>query len=157
MTMTLSDAGVTFPDTSVQAKSAQGPAFSAYQTAAQSLPNSTFTKLNLGLEEFDTANAFDTTNSRFQPTVAGYYSLQGEVGMAATGLLVLALYKNGVEFKRGNQLNGNAIAVNSAFFVYLNGTTDYVELWIYQTTGGSVNTSAAAAFTYFSGFLARAA
>ena len=48
-----------------------GPAFSAYQSSAQTLSSNTATKLTFTTEEFDTNNNF--ASSTFTPTVAGYY------------------------------------------------------------------------------------
>src|SRR5210317_1629772 len=55
-----------------------GPAFSAYQSSAQTIAGYTFVKMNLQTEEFDTDSCFDTSLSRFTPTVAGYYQVNGE-------------------------------------------------------------------------------
>ena len=56
------------------------PAFSAYLGTSQTVTTDVATKLQLNTEVFDTASAFDsTTNYRFQPTVAGYYQLNGNV------------------------------------------------------------------------------
>ena len=49
------------------------PAFSAYQGTAQSVTSGVYTKIAFTVENFDTANAFDsTTTYRFTPLVAGY-------------------------------------------------------------------------------------
>jgi hypothetical protein len=57
-----------------------GPAFRAYNNANQNITASTFTKVLLQVEDFDTASCFDnTTNYRFTPTVAGYYQVSGSV------------------------------------------------------------------------------
>jgi hypothetical protein len=130
-------------------------AFGAYQSAAQSLPSATATKVQLQTEEFDTANAFDsTTNYRFQPTVAGYYQLNAgfQVASAAT-VLIAFLYKNGAEHKRGAQQGGNQASSQVAALVFLNGSTDYAEFWAYQGAAAQ-NTVNNAALTYFNGFLA---
>lgn len=51
-----------------------GPAFSAYQSSAQTLSSGTITKIEFQTEEFDTDNCFDNAiNYRFTPNVAGYY------------------------------------------------------------------------------------
>lgn len=137
-----------------------GPAFSVYQSVAQSLPNGTMTKCQLQSKEFDTNNAFDsTTNFRFQPTVAGYYQVNGgfQVGATVT-LLAVSVFKNGVTHKQ-LQLGPSNVSSISAYgccLVYLNGSTDYVELWIQQNSTAQ-NTAAGIANTYFQGFLARAA
>jgi hypothetical protein len=99
-------AGVTFPDTSVQPKSGYGPAFSAYQSVAQTIPVSIATKMQFQTKEFDTASAFDsTTNYRFQPTVAGYYQINGAANFSAgtSNTVIVFIYKNGAEAKRGTQ------------------------------------------------------
>ena len=65
-----------------------GPAFSAYQSTAQSLPQNVITKIQFQTKEFDTANAFDAvTNFRFQPLVAGYYQVTGSFQIATTQAL----------------------------------------------------------------------
>jgi hypothetical protein len=133
-----------------------GPAFSAYQSAAQSLATGVQTKILFQSEEFDTAGAFDaTTNYRFQPTVAGYYQIQTTVSLAS--MAIAYLFKNGSEFKRGLQYNTANISSSVTALVYLNGTTDYVEAYALQSSGASQNTNAGANLTYFQGFLARAA
>jgi hypothetical protein len=144
-----------------------GPAFSAYQSVAQSIPANVLTKVSLQSEEFDTANAFssgtvvtngDTTN-RFTPQVAGYYQFNAAVGLTTTTTSLLAtIYKNGSEYKRG-ALGGisSLQSANVSALIYLNGSTDYVELFIYQNIGSAVNTQASQATVNFQGFLARAA
>ena len=49
----------------------------------------------------------------------------------------------------------NGTTVSSVLF--LNGSTDYIELYAFQGTGGAINTNAIIAQTYLNGFLARAA
>jgi hypothetical protein len=114
-----------------------GPAFSAYNNASQTITSNTFTKIQINTEEFDTNNNFDsTTNYRFTPTVAGYYQVSGSVNnySSTSPTRVLAvIYKNGTAFKRFNDgavstgtFYGNA---EGSALVYLNGSTDYVELY----------------------------
>lgn len=133
-----------------------GPCFSAYQSVAQSLAQNTWIKVQLQTKEYDTAAAFDAvTNFRFQPTVAGYYSIKGSVTVTAAVQVVIALYKNGAEAKRLCNLL-NTVESTGQADVYLNGSTDYVELWVLQS-GVAQNTTAYLAYTYFQGFLARSA
>jgi hypothetical protein len=141
---------------------AGGPAFSAYASGGQSIPNATITKVQANTEEFDTASAFDNvTNYRFTPQVAGYYQVNGQVQFSGSASQVIAsIYKNGAEFKRGAQSGSAAISGQSAVataLVYLNGTTDYVEFWVHQNSGGALSLTASAVYNYFQGFLARAA
>jgi hypothetical protein len=136
-----------------------GPAFSAYQSSAQSYSSGIFTKVQLQTEEFDTNGNFDsTTNYRFTPTVAGYYQISGgavmQVGSAQE--MWVGIYKNGV----GHKILQNIVGVlnrgcHGSALVYMNGSTDYVELYLYVNASGTVLTGATN--TYFQGVLVRAA
>jgi len=138
-----------------------GPAFSAYQSSAQSVSNASFTKVQLQTEEFDTNGNFDnTTNYRFTPTVAGYYQINGSINFGtASGITLSIIYKNGVRFKDGQSFQNSAVGNSSTVsaLVYLNGSTDYIELYAYQTSGSSQNSGASQNATYFQGSLVRAA
>ena len=136
------------------------PAFSAYQSTLQAVANSTYTKVQLQTEEFDTANCFDsTTNYRFTPNVAGYYQLNGVVNFSgASAAVICAIYKNGAEYKRGTQSGSTAFSGQAGIvssIVYFNGSTDYAELYCLQGSGVSNNTSTT--LTWFNGSLVRAA
>jgi hypothetical protein len=134
------------------------PAFAAYQSATQSLTANTWTKIQLQSEEFDTANCFDsTTNYRFTPTVAGYYQLSGAITMASSlTYLQLAIYKNGGGQRLLYQTGNGAGATGSgSSLIYLNGTTDYVELW--GSSGVTQNLAGGGYYTWFTGCLLRGA
>ena len=137
------------------------PAFSVYQTGSQTASSGN-TKIILNTKIFDTANAFDaTTNYRFTPQIAGYYQVSGGVAIASasnSAWLQLEFYKNGSLF-----LNGSAsIGFNSSLYpqstgsglIYMNGSTDYLELYVYSS-GGSIGNSPSA--TFFQGCLVRSA
>ncbi len=141
-----------------------GPAFSAYATASNSLTNNTFVKISLNAEEFDTANYFDsTTNYRFTPLIAGYYQFSCAVNVnnAASGIIITAFFKNGSEFKRCNQMNLNISSTNSpggSALIYMNGSTDYLELYCLQNSGGTILTSSSGSpYVYMNGSLVRTA
>jgi len=131
----------------------QRPAFKAYRSSLQSVTASTWTKVQLDTKEFDTASAFDnTTNFRFTPQTPGYYQFNGQArtGSAPTQL-VCALYKNDVAVAYSNNSTGiDRSGVSD--ILYMNGTTDYVELWVI-TTATSVSTFLAGADTRLSGVL----
>ena len=159
-----SDRTLTLPDntgtilTNASTFAGTGPAFSAYQSSAQTITSNVMTKLQFQTEEFDTASCFDnSTNYRFTPNVAGYYQVSGGLSPndSVTGVRV-SVYKNGSEFKR---LIGTASANvghgGGSALVYLNGTTDYVEL--YGTFSSGQPAFANAAATYFQAAMVRAA
>ena len=138
------------------------PAFSAYPTTSVTIPNTTWTKLVLAGEEFDTANAFDNaTNYRFQPTIAGYYQVNGAVGFGFnSGWSVCAIRKNGSAIKFGSNpaiANANGASPIVSALVYLNGTTDYIELWVYQAQGTTQGVISGVDTTYFQACLSRTA
>lgn len=137
-----------------------GPAFSAYQSTAQTaLSASTFTKLLFQTELYDTNAVYDTAASRFTANIAGYYQFNAAfVAQTSYTYGQIALYKNGTIAKLGNSNGWNTNNANSwtvSSLVYLNGTTDYVE--VYGLMEVSQTPSTGAAYTYFDGFLARAA
>jgi hypothetical protein len=139
------------------------PAFSAYLATNQSIANNTATKITINTEVFDTASCFDnSTNYRFTPTVAGYYQIIGavaDVSGGTSGGLKCRLYKNGSLYTYSNMPMTNTGVINQcSTIMYLNGTTDYVELWCDQNSGGSLNIGGGAtAGTMFSGCLLRGA
>lgn len=125
------------------------PIFSAYQSVVQILASSTWTKINFQTKEFDTTNAFDNlTNMRYTPLVAGYYTVGGgvSIGVSATAI-GLAVYKNGVLAKYGKNVNTVDSGAFMTIMVYMNGTTDYLELWAYLTNSQIIN--ATSTNTYF--------
>ena len=131
------------------------PTFGAYQSSAQTIPSSTFTKINFQTEEFDTNSNYDTTNMRFTPTVAGYYYFTANIAIAASATnAIISFYKNGSEFKRANYIVNSAVNVNSgSALISLNGSTDYVEAFVYLATGQNLTTVQRE--TYFQGFFVR--
>ena len=162
---TASNFTITLPATTgTMALTSVVPAFSARPaTSTQSVSNNTWTKVTLGTEEFDTNSNF--ASSRFTPTVAGYYQLNGFIFCTcSSGVMTVVrchVYKNGSDALWGGFIAPvaatDAIASVSGI-VYLNGTTDYVELYGY--IGGSSTSpvfAGATNYTQFNGCLVRAA
>lgn len=132
-----------------------GPAFLASADGTQSVSNNTFTKLLIPTKTFDTANA--VSSSTFTPLVAGYYVFSFVANFSATsGQMFCELRKNGSRFALGSIVPGTAIEGVSAgsAIAYMNGSTDYVEIYGYQNSGGSVTSRGS---TYLSGSMVRGA
>jgi hypothetical protein len=139
------------------------PAFSATNNAVQSISGSTYTKVLFQTEVFDTNNNF--ASSRFTPTVAGYYQINatlyhnwGTAGSVASTII----YKNGVIdtafASRYGSNTGPWGSITTSTLLYLNGSTDYVEVYAWSNNGSpSIETSNAANTTTFSGCLVRSA
>jgi hypothetical protein len=136
-----------------------GPAFSA-TTGALTVSASTWTKIPFNAEQFDTNSNYDTTLYRFTPTVAGYYQFSIQLFMGfSTGRGALSIYKNNAStierFDLGSNTNGGqSFAVNG--MLGMNGTTDYVEAYVYQESSGNVTINTSSALTLFQGFLVSA-
>lgn len=141
-------------------------AFAAFlNSATQAIANNTATKVTLSSEEYDVGGFFDSaTNYRFLPLVSGYYHFDARVQFASAnaGVVEIDLYKNGSEYKRGPSVpfpsGGSGLAVSMSALVYMNGSTDYVELYVQQTSGGSLNLTGGTnnATNYLHGFYAAA-
>jgi hypothetical protein len=154
----LPDAIITQPELAANV-AGNGPAFSAYRATNQSISSATWTKVQCATEEFDTNSNYDNaTNYRFTPTVAGYYQVSGTIDSTASAAYTacgVSIYKNGTIFKRGSFSN-IGINCNVSSLVYLDGATDYVELYAY-ITGTSVNIGSGQANTFFQAAMIRAA
>lgn len=143
------------------AAGSSGPAFRAFQSSNQSVSSETWTKLTLQSETFDTANNFDsTTNYRWTPTTAGYYSISASVNIARTstnGFGYCKIYKNGVSNGASNfaVMGADSQAVPTVSdIVYMNGSSDYLEVYIW-ISGSGATTYSGSSSTYFTGIWIR--
>jgi hypothetical protein len=141
------------------------PAFRVYLSSNQSISNSTNTKVQLNTKNFDTANCFDnTTNYRYTPNVSGYYQFSAVLALSGSniGNGQALIYKNGstvsnsVFYAPG--LNGvSQINAVLSDLIYMNGSTDYIELYGYISASSSNLFGGNSAQAYLAGYLARAA
>ena len=147
---TLTSSGV---NAGIQVASFAAPAFSAYQSSAQTPSANTYTKIIFQTKEFDTNNNF--TSSTFTPTVAGYYQINLTATSTAENLSLVSIYKNGSNYKNVGQTNGTSYGASVSCLIYCNGSTDYIEGYIYITS--STATIANSQYTYINGSLVRSA
>jgi len=143
-----------------------GPAFAVYRSSSQNVSTNTWTKVQFNAEDFDTASCFDsTTNYRFTPNVAGYYQFNANIyftGGSLSSVYYNQIYKNGTASGRYSLINlgssnlADCSAVVSAL-IYMNGTTDYIEIYGYNNAGtGPAFYGGTNGPTHFSGVLVRA-
>jgi hypothetical protein len=152
----------------IQLASSLAPAFHAALNNNQVVSNNTYTKVVANNKIFDTANCYDpTTNYRFTPTVAGYYQVNATVandsvsGNPTFGRC--AIYKNGSVYAQSTMsastAAANTLSPTVAVIIYMNGTTDYLEL--YGFNGGGASTPlfyiGSGYYTHFSAALIRSA
>ena len=133
-----------------------GPAFFARVGGSpQSLSAATPAKVLLTSVDFDTNSNF--SSSRFTPTVAGYYQFNGIIrtNNGGAGEFAAIITRSGAQMAQGSQNNGTTINISMvSSILYMNGSTDYVELWAYSTAACNLGTGVSC---QFNGALVRAA
>jgi hypothetical protein len=122
-----------------------GPTFSAYANSNFSMSAATFTKVQIDTELWDSDSCYDTTNYRFTPNKAGYYQINVNANANAAPTRILTeVYKNGSSHLRVNDvITGNDGAGEGSVLVSMNGTTDYLEFYLF-TVSACIRTSGAA-------------
>lgn len=114
-------------------------------TAAQNIPDATWTKIELTDEDYDEQNEFDpTTNYRFTAKTAGYYFVAGNVTyseIADGKKYITAIKKNTTIIALGRGIAGGTGTCGSSAStcIYL-AINDYLELWTYQDSGAAKDT-----------------
>ncbi len=111
----------------------------AYRNAAQNIDAKSSTKVLIDTISFDTEDVVDIANSRITPSLPGYYQVSAQVYISSvpSGERILTnIYKNGIGVsagsgvKSGAQGDGGSVASD---LIYMNGETDYLELYAYNT------------------------
>ncbi|WP_052390408.1 hypothetical protein [Streptomyces sp. NRRL B-24484] len=126
------------------------PVFQGYQTAVQSIGNSSFVPLALDTEAVDsyTGHSTVTNNSRWTCPAggAGWYLVIGYFGCAAngTGVRLTRINKNGATLPLSQSdlpTPGAAVTLaGMAIALVQLAVGDYVETCGFQTSGGALNT-----------------
>ena len=110
----------------------------AYRKNAQNIGEET-TKILIDTVNFDPEEVVSITNSRIIPNLPGYYMVIGniQVSYVQTSHWVKALIrKNGSTVTNGTSIRQSSIGSVSSIahdLVYMNGTTDYLELYAYSS------------------------
>jgi hypothetical protein len=115
--------------------------------------------------EVDTNSWWDSVNHRYTPQIAGWYQINSSVGAqqsttTAAGRVIADLRKNGATYSRvgyGVFYNNVNITTLGSTLVYLNGSTDYIDIFALITGAGTrtVWGSTVPSSTFLSGFLVR--
>lgn len=109
----------------------------AYRNATHSISVG-YNKIDIDTKSFDSGDICDvTTNHRITPNIAGYYQVNAQtriINLAADARQVACVFKNGSAACLGSysQYNAESSPISTVSdIVYLNGSTDYVELYLY--------------------------
>ena len=122
-----------------------GPAFAARNNSAQTITNSTTAVMQFDTEYFDTDNCYNTSNYRFTPNVAGIYLINSSIQVASlSGIISLDIRLNGSRYANMalNLNNSGLQTVANSALVSMNGSTDYIDIGIFQNSGANKDTVA---------------
>jgi hypothetical protein len=136
-----------------------GSAFSVHRngTNQTGIAHQVYTKVQWTSEKFDTAGDFDSsTNHRFTPSEAGKYLFVTNVEWVSGAdnvFMDTVIRKNGNGEAAGVwQFNGTSVnSRHVAAIVDMNGTTDYVEVFVRQDSGSNRDIFGGATRSYFTG------
>ena len=128
------------------------PSARAYNNAAISINHNTNTALTFNSERWDTDSIHSTSTnpSRLTATTAGIYHIYGHIvwGSNSTGDRKIDIRVNGSTFiasiRYAASGNNNWMSISTEYSL---AATDYVELVVYQTSGGSLNVEANANYS----------
>lgn len=128
----------------------------------QSISPNSWTKITaINTSLVDTAGWFSVTNQKYTPAIAGWYEFGGSliiVGADDQTKFALIVSKNSVSLGNGDTIllgrstgsGTNNLGEAGVGFLYMNGSTDYVELQAYHTSSAAKNTdSPALSITFF--------
>jgi hypothetical protein len=116
----------------------------AYYTSSgtQSIPNNSSTELDFATNgNAGITSWVNTTTARITPNIQGYYLVTANVQMVGTTARVaLTIRKNGTtEFSQ--DITSGARGLSLSGIVFLNGTTDYISGFAFQSSGAALNFS----------------
>ena len=133
------------------------PSFLVRNPSNTEIADATYVKIQLQTEVFDTDTCYDnSSNYRFTPDVAGKYFFFGATQTQETedyNDAFTMIYKNGSQafFSNSPHLHYHTNQVSGV--IDMNGSSDYVELYMHNNTGGGTTTiTTSAGTTYFGGF-----
>lgn len=141
------NSGATAPEWATPVSGTTFVGASVYRGAAQSISNATATALTFDNETFDTNTFHSNVTNNTRMTVpsgkAGKYLVTGVTYFTnnATGQRIVYIYKNGSNVIGTIQqgISGSIDCVVQTSFVLDLAVNDYVELYAYQNSGGSLN------------------
>ncbi len=127
------------------------PLASIRQGVAQSIPNSTWTACTFDTEDIDRDNGHSTVSntSRYTGATPGYVwtAYTAAFALSSAGGRAGRIRLNGAD---SSQTAGTGVfhvppsalvsVISGGGLQYLNGTSDYLELVVLQTSGGALNT-----------------
>jgi len=131
-------------------------------SSAQSIPRVTYTKVEFKTETYDLDGLFDTTTYRYTPQVAGYYYVAFNIILSGqdSGYEIYAeIKKNGSSVMKshsGGSSNYGSISQADVYgIVQCNGSSDYLDAYIWHNNASSASRSPDVNMTRMLGYLVR--
>jgi hypothetical protein len=143
------------------------PMFRGTVSGGITAANSAYTQFAINSENFDVGGCFNATGSTvtlngisvlarcFLPNVAGYYYLHAAARTSDAGAWnyhSIRIRKNNTEINNGVFYSGGLGSCMASLIVHMNGTSDYVDATIYQTSGSSRDYYGGGTYNWFEGF-----
>jgi hypothetical protein len=132
------------------------PTCRVYASSSQSISNATDTKIAFANETFDTdgfhSNVTNNTRITIPAGLAGYYRVTANIGFLsnASGRRIFAISLNGGNVSQAELTPTASVEpAGSITDTYILSDGDYLELNVYQTSGGSLNTSGSTTRDFF--------
>ena len=119
------------------------PAFKAYYNGSQTISNNSSTKITVyGTEEYDTDNAFASSRFTVPSGKAGKYiffaTLSDDTGSSSTNTFSITFKKNGSAGIGTTSGYLTAYQQMQMFAIDDLAVGDYVEVYLYQSSGGNL-------------------
>jgi len=135
------------------------PAFRIIRSANQSLTDDTWNQIVFDSVDLDNMNNFNTSTSRYTPTVAGWYTFNIILYLSVNTNLnrwIGSISKNSAGYGSGRVWDTDLYdntqnayqTMNGSRMYYMNGSTDFVEAWCFidATSGTPVISSGQSTF-----------
>ena len=139
------------------------PAFSAYLNSGQTIAGGAEVIIGYDTELFDSDSAYNTTDYKFTPQTAGKYYISGSLSWnsAVAFYTELKMWKNGTGgtkygrfgFTNGTTGGGSYFGARCTAIVDLNGSSDYVQMGLYQYSGSNKDSLYGLEWMQFMAFL----
>jgi len=139
---------------------AAGNMFLAKMNGGYNTTNNTDGEIIFQAESFDLGSAYNHTNGRFTPNIAGYYFIDASLQFStnsANNLFESTIWKNGTEQFKNRMWNDGAnseLHCKISGIVTVNGSSDYISIAAWQNSGGNLTVNPGNG-SYFTGFFLR--
>ncbi len=131
------------------------PAFHAYSNSTTTTSNNTATILKMDTEVYDTDSDYDTSAYRFTPTTSGRFLVYMSASYGNTNdfdHLRIIIRKGGNDIAVASTRQEGHTVLTCATVVHMNGSSDYLEAFAFQASGGSENFSSGEHQTFFGAY-----